>query len=396
LWGTATAAHQTEGGNTNTDWWDFEHRPDTNCFESSGDACDSWHRWPEDVAIVADLGLSAYRFSVEWARVEPADGEISYAALAHYRAMAQACVDRGITPIVTLHHFTNPRWVAAQGGWEWPGIVDRFASYAGVVAGELADLVPWFCTINEPNAFAAVGWMNGKFPPGRADDYAGCWAAMEIQRAAHAKAVTSVRAGAPLAKVGLTLSMADFQAAEGGEDMVLAARKFMEDSYLEQLGGDDFVGVQVYTRTRMGPTGEVAPPEDAELVQMGYEFWPEALEACLRRTWKVTGGLPMLVTENGIGTADDDQRIRYVERALAGVRRCLDDGLVIPGYCYWSLLDNFEWDDGFRKTFGLVAVDRTTFTRTVKPSAKWYGEVARRNGLSDDRVSDAAIAGGGQ
>jgi beta-glucosidase len=381
VWGTATSAHQTEGGNHNTDWWDFEHRPDTNCKDSSGDACDSWHRWPEDLDVVASLGLSAYRFSVEWARIEPAEGEFSVAALDHYRAMAAGCLDRGITPIVTLHHFTNPRWLAAQGGWEWPGVVDRFAAYAGRTAAALGDLVPWFCTINEPNAFAAVGWMNGKFPPGRAEDGAGCWAAMENQRAAHEKAVTAVRESAPTSLVGMTLSMADYQAVEGGEDMVSAARAFMEDAYLEQLKGDDFVGVQVYSRTLMGPAGPVDPPADADLIQMGYEFWPEALEACLRRTWSVTGGVPMLVTENGIGIDRDERRIEYVARALAGVRRCLDDGIDVRGYCYWSLLDNFEWDDGFGKTFGLVEVERTTFKRTPKPSAYWYGEVARNNSL---------------
>ena len=386
LWGTATSAHQTEGGNFNTDWWDFEHAGRTRSKESSGDACDSWHRWPEDLDLVAALNLSAYRFSVEWARIEPAPGEWSTATLDHYRAVAAGCRERGLTPLVTLHHFTTPRWMAADGGWENPQIADRFAAYAEKTAAALADHVDTFATINEPNAVAAVGWIDGRFPPGK-QDYALCWTVMEHQRAAHRRAVEAIRAVAQSAKVGLTLSMADYQALPGAEQMADAARKFMEDAYLDVLDGDDFLGVQVYTRTVMGPEGPVEV-HDAASTQMGYELWPEALEAVLRRVHAYTDGrLPMIVTENGIGTDDDSARIDYVTRALRGVHACIADGIDVRGYCYWSLLDNFEWDDGFAKTFGLVAVDRETFTRAPKPSAHWYAEVARTAGTSIGGIS---------
>jgi len=380
LWGTATSAHQTEGGNFNTDWWDFEHSGATRSKESSGDACDSLHRWPEDLDLVKDFNLNTYRFSVEWARIEPAPGEWSNAALDHYRAVAVGCRERGITPLVTLHHFTTPRWMAEDGGWENPQIAERFASYAEKTTAALSGYVDTFATINEPNAMAAVGWIDGRFPPGKQDG-AACWTAMENQRAAHRRAVEAIRGAVPDAKVGLTLSMADFQAAPGGEQMVDAARAFMENAYLDACEGDDFLGVQVYTRTVMGPGGPLET-HDAPLTQMGYEVWPEALEAVIRRVHDYTAGrLPMIVTENGIGTDDDDIRIDYVTRALRGVHACLDDGIDVRGYCYWSLLDNFEWDDGFGKTFGLVAVDRETFTRTPKPSARWYADVARVGGI---------------
>jgi beta-glucosidase len=382
LWGTATSAHQTEGANHNTDWWDFEHAGRTRSKESSGDACDSLHRWPEDLDLVAAMNLTAYRFSVEWARIEPAPGEWSTAALDHYRAIAAGCRDRGLTPLVTLHHFTTPRWMAADGGWENPQIVDRFAAYAEKTAAALADSTEIFATINEPNAMAAVGWIDGRFPPGK-QDLGLCWTVMENQRATHRRAVEVIRAAAPNAKVGLTLSMADYQALPGAEQMADAARTFMEDAYLDATDGDDFLGVQVYTRTVMGPEGPVDAPQDEALTQMGYEFWPEALEACIRRVHAYTGArLPMIVTENGIGTDDDNARIEYVTRALRGVHACIGDGIDVRGYCCWSLLDNFEWDDGFGKTFGLVAVDRETFARTPKPSAHWYAGVARAGGLS--------------
>jgi beta-glucosidase len=381
LWGTATSAHQTEGGNFNTDWWDFEHAGRTRSKESSGDACDSWNRWAEDLDICAALNLNTYRFSVEWARIEPEPGEWSQAALDHYKRVAAGCRERGLQPLVTLHHFTNPRWVPADGGWENPQIVERFAAYAERTATALADHVDTFATMNEPNAMAVVGWIEGRFPPGKQDG-ALCWTVMENQRATHRRTVDAIRQAAPNAKVGLTLSMADYQAAPGGEQMAEAARRFMEDAYVDVLDGDDYLGVQVYTRTVMGPEGPIEA-HDAPGTQMGYEIWPDALAAVVRRVHGYTkGNLPMIVTENGIGTDDDNARIDYVTRALQGLHSCVTDGIDVRGYCYWSLLDNFEWDDGFGKTFGLVGVDRETFARTPKPSAQWYAGVARAGGIT--------------
>jgi beta-glucosidase len=175
--------------------------------------------------------------------------------------------------------------------------------------------------------------------------------------------------------------MTDYQMAPGGEEWLERIRRPSEDVFLEATGGDDFVGVQTYTRQRVGPDGYLPADAGAPTTQMGYEFWPEALEGTIRRAWEVTGGLPVYVTENGIGTADDPSRVEYVTRALTGVRRCLDDGIDVRGYFYWSLLDNFEWVLGYGPTFGIVGVDRTTFERRPKPSASWYGGIARSNAL---------------
>jgi beta-glucosidase len=381
LWGTATAAHQVEGGNWNNDWWEWEHNHESPCVEPSGDAVDHFHRYPEDIALLAELGFGTYRFSVEWSRVEPCEGEWSLAALEHYRRMCATCLEHGITPIVTFHHFTTPCWVANHGGWEDPDTANRFAFFAEKVTQHLGDLIGWACTFNEPNIVATMGYLAGVFPPGRRDRSLR-HAVNDILVDAHHKAVGAIKAGPGDFPVGLTLSMSDWQAVDGGEDYRDHLRQHMEDIYLEAARDDDFIGVQTYSRTRVGPLGALGPEEGNETTQMGYEFWPDALEATIRRAWEVTEQTPILVTENGIGTDDDDRRIAYVTRALHGVRRCLDDGIDIRGYTYWSALDNFEWALGYRPTFGLIAVDRETFQRTPKPSARWLGEIARTGTLT--------------
>src|SRR5579862_6898652 len=166
LWGTATAAHQIEGGNVNNDWWAWEHNPASGCAASSSDACDSWHRWREDVDLVADLGLNAYRFSLEWSRIEPAEGEWSGVALDHYRRVCAACLERGIAPVVTFHHFTTPLWLAGRGGWESPDAPDRFGRFVSRAVAHLGDVIGRACTINELNVVGVMGYMVGDFPPG--------------------------------------------------------------------------------------------------------------------------------------------------------------------------------------------------------------------------------------
>jgi beta-glucosidase len=380
VWGTATAAHQIEGGNVNNDWWDFEHDPASRCADVSGDACDSFNRYSEDIALVAALGLDSYRFSLEWSRIEPEEGEFSLVALDHYRRMAAACHEAGVMPVVTYHHFTHPRWLAAAGTWEALHAPDRFARFCERATGHLGDLVGMACTLNEPNVVATMGWRHGIFPPGVRD---------RVRRdvvnaalvAAHGKAVDAIRSGPGEFPVGLTLSMTDYQLQPGGDEWLERVRRPSEDVFLEAIGGDDFIGVQTYTRERVGPDGFVGPEEGVPTTQMGYEFWPEALEGTIRRAAEVSGGLPIYVTENGIGTDDDEMRTEYVRRALAGLGRCLDDGIDVRGYFYWSLLDNFEWVLGYGPTFGIVAVDRQSFERRPKPSAAWLGGIARANRL---------------
>ena len=382
LWGTATAAHQVEGGNWNSDWWEWEHDPGSGCREPSGDAVDHWNRYADDIALLAELGFNAYRFSVEWARIEPEPGEWSSVTLDHYRRMCATCREHGITPVVTYHHFTTPRWLAARGGWEVPSTADAFGIYAERVTARLGDLIGWGCTLNEPNVVAMHGYRSGIFPPGVRDS-GRRRVANGVFIDAHRRAVDAIKSGPGDFPVGLTMSLGDYQVAEpGGEARLDPIRSVMEDVFLEAISGDDFIGVQTYTRHRMAPDGELGPPDGAERTQMGYEFYPEALEATIRRAWAMTNGVPVVVTENGIGTADDTRRVEFVRRALAGLGRCLDDGVDVRGYIHWSLLDNFEWSLGYTPTFGLVAVDRTTMERTPKPSASWLGAIARANAFA--------------
>lgn len=383
LWGTATAAHQIEGSNFNNDWWAWEQAPGTPVLEPSGDACDSWNRFDQDVALVAELGLGVYRFSLEWSRIEPAQGQFSSAALAHYRALCTALIAAGIKPVVTFHHFTTPQWAVAQGGWENPDIVEWFAAYCSVAATALADVMHAACTINEPNVVATAGWLIAAFPPGKADE--GLRRGVnDTMVAAHRRAVEVIRRDAPGVPVGLTLSMDDYQALPGGDDQLTALRADMEDVFLAAVDGDDFLGVQAYSRTRVNEHGIVHQPEDGvEMLPMGYENWPWALGGTLRRAAEFTGGrVPLWVTENGIGTDDDDKRITYVREALSSVLDVINDGIPVLGYTYWSLLDNFEWAFGYGPKFGLATVDRQTFARKVKPSAAWLSQVARANALT--------------
>jgi beta-glucosidase len=381
-WGTATAAHQIEGGNWNNDWWAWEHTPGSGCVGPSGDACDSWNRWPEDVRLLADLGFDNYRFSVEWSRIEPEDGEWSQASVDHYRRLCDGLLAAGIDPVVTFHHFTTPRWLAAAGGWSNPAIADRFADFCHRVATALGTSMTRACTLNEPNVVSSIGYLAGRFPPGIRD--------VEMRRAvnvvfvdAHRKAVDAVRAASPTVPVGMTVAMTDYQAIDDGEAKRDQIRRRMEDEFLDATEGDDFIGVQTYSRSRVGPAGTVGPEPGVPVLPMGYEFWPQSLEATLLRAWDYTGGrTPLLVTENGIGTDDDAQRIAYVTEALDGVLRAIADGVKVLGYTYWSLLDNFEWAYGYGPKFGLVGVDRATFVRTPKPSATWLGAIARANALA--------------
>jgi beta-glucosidase len=382
-WSTATAAHQIEGGNWNNDWWRWEHTPGSGCQEPSGDACDSWNRWQEDVELVAGLGLTDYRFSIEWSRIEPEPGERSTAALDHYARQCEALLERGVDPVVTFHHFTTPRWLADRGGWAEAEAADRFADFCSYAAGRLAGVVRRACTINEPSMVATLGHLAGMFPPGKAD--VGLRRQVnEVFVDAHRKAVDAIRAAAPGVPVGITLAMSDYQAVDGGESRRDRIRAGMEDVFLQATEGDDFVGVQAYSRTRVGPDGTLGPEDGVPVLIMGYEYYPECLAACIRRAWDVTKGeVPILVTENGIGTTDDAQRIAYVRTALEGVLDCIDEGIDVRGYTYWSLLDNFEWAMGYGPQFGLVECDRTTFERRPKDSARWFGRVAQANSLVD-------------
>jgi beta-glucosidase len=401
LWGTATAAHQVEGNNVNNDNWLMEHMPGTIFTEPSGDACDHYHRYPEDIALLAELGFNLYRFSIEWARVEPEDGEFSLAELEHYRRMLIACREHHITPMVTFHHFTTPRWVMAQGGWEADTTPAKFARYCERATRHLGDLIGAACTINEANIGVLLTSV-GVLPPPEVLQQAPWWKAAaqalgirphefapfnfassdrsrDTIMEAHRRAGEAIKSVGDF-PVGITLALQDVQAADGGEAQADRLRYNLNDSFLEAVRGDDFVGVQTYSRHRIGPNGSLPPEAGAERTEMGYEFWPEALEATIREAAAVAH-VPIIVTENGLGSRDDTRRMEYIRRAVRGVANCLKDGIDVRGYTYWSALDNFEWTQGYRPTFGLIAVDRSTQQRTVKPSAHLLGGIARANAI---------------
>ena len=422
--GAATAAHQVEGNNVHSDYWLQERMPHTSFSEPSGVACDHYTRYEEDIELLSRAGLNAYRFSIEWARIEPEEGRFDEREIEHYRQVIRCCRRHGVEPVVTLMHFTSPAWLIRNGGWEAESTVESFRRYAAYVTERLGSELTYICTINEANMglqLAAISKrymlmaqqaQNGAADAKKAEGKVQVgmnfekmmenmkFAAMEnaqlfgtpqpqifvsartpagdeLVMRAHQAAKGAIKALCPHIRVGLTLSLHDVQAQAGGEAFAEAAWAEEFGHYLPYLQGDDFLGVQNYTRTLYGPAGQLPAPEGAELTQMGYEFYPQALERVLRRVSKAFSG-DLIVTENGVATDDDGRRRAFIRQALEGVERCLGDGLPVKGYFYWSLLDNFEWQKGFSMTFGLVAVDRATLRRTPKDSLAFLGAFARR------------------
>lgn len=404
LWGTATAAHQVEGGCTTNDVWLYEHVPGTMYVESSGDACDHFTRYREDIALLAELGLNSYRFSLEWSRIEPAEGEFSAVALEHYRDMLRACHEHGLTPIVTYHHFTSPLWLMRRGGWEAEGTVELFARFARRVTEELGDLFEIACTLNEPNladllSLLGIGQASAEDRVGHPTwegaarelgipvrelagfQLSGTEQAFTIKRDAHRAAVAAIKAVKPSMQVGWTLANTDFHAGPGGEELVRTARERVNQRYLRVSREDDFVGIQTYNRMVLGADGPLPAPEGAETTSTGEEIWPRAIGATVREAWEVAQ-VPVMVTENGLNTADDAQRVAFLRTAIGEVGAAIADGVPVTGYMCWSALDNFEWMFGYGPQFGIIAVDRSTQERSPKPSAHLMGEIARTNGAS--------------
>jgi beta-glucosidase len=402
LWGTATAAHQVEGSNINSDFWLLEHTPGSPFVEPSGDACDQYHRYADDIAMLAALGFNSYRFSIEWARIEPEPGEFSIAELDHYRRVLACCHEHKVTPVVTFHHFTSPRWVTGDGGWEDKRTAERFARYCERAARHLGDLIGVACTLNEAN-LGAYQYLIGSLPlkldpthvpwlveaarrigadPNRFAPFLMCdqMKARDTMLEAHRLSTAALKSSRGKFPVGICVALGDLQAEPGGKDRRDRIKAECQDIFFEAARGDDFIGVQTYTRNRIAADRTLGPEAGVETTLMGYEFWPDALEATIRQASAIAK-VPVIVTENGIGTDKDDRRVEYVRRALNGVARCLRDGIDVRGYLYWSLLDNYEWNSGYRPTFGIVAVDRKTQARTEKPSARWLGNIARANRL---------------
>ena len=401
LWGCATAGHQVEGNNTSSDLWALEHIPNSIFKEPSGDACDHYHLYPQDISMLADLGFNCYRFSLEWSRIEPEEGFFSNAELEHYRRMLATCREHKLATLLTYSHFSVPFWFAKKGGWQHPESPDRFARFCERATRHFGDLIDYASTFNEPDVTHLLNWISlpdtgGKGliemlqgglvvarkhlnAPEFADFFLGDGKKnRENLLAAHAKGKAAMKSVRPDMAVGFNLAMSDDQSAPT-DSHVEEKRADVYGPWLEAAKSCDYLGVQTYSRAIVGKK-DLPPPKGAELTQVGWEYYPECVEGVVRYAAKQTG-VPIMVTENGVATTDDSRRIEYYRRALTGLKRAIDDGVDVRGYVTWSLLDNFEWMSGFEPKFGIVAVDRATQKRTVKPSGAFLGNIARRNSL---------------
>ena len=398
LWGVASAGHQCEGDNAASDTW-FAEQVEPSVFrEPSGRACNGYELWREDVDLAADLGLNAYRFSIEWARVEPVEGVVDQAALAHYEAIVDRCVERGMAPVVTLSHFTSPHWLAARGLWLDPAAPDLFARHCVRVVDAFGDRIARVITLNEPNLPRLLTWVG--LPDFVRDleraTLQAASAASGVPRyrlgnvvlseeldamadglaAAHTAARDAIKQRFPELPVGLSLSVVDDVVV--GDDPSVRDRKRGEcyERWLELVRGDDFVGVQNYERAWYDADGAVDASGEQSSGGLYSGVEPGSLAGAVRYAHEATG-VPVLVSEHGMATDDDARRAAWLEPSLAGLLDVVEDGVPVVGYCHWSLMDNFEWIFGYSEHLGLHSVDRETFERTPKASAGVYAAIVR-------------------
>jgi beta-glucosidase len=406
-WGVATAGHQIEGNNVNSDYWFMENIKPTAFVERSGDTCDSYHRYEEDIALLAQLGFNTYRFSLEWARIEPNRGNISQAELDYYKRVIECCRKHHVDPAVTFMHATAPRWFAEAGGFLNPDAPALFAQFCSTAAKSLAADMAYAFTINEPQVAKTFRVLSG--------GGGGYFAKHdELERAAHAAAATAtgserfittnfpdidgmtpqliagheqgfaaIKAERSSLPTSVTLNLIDFQ--PGTDDSPYAdVRKAAYAEWLETVKRTaDFAAVQIYRQVRIPGKGTPLPPpppmpfvDPKDMVANMSQ--PDALRNGVEYVYEQVKK-PIFVTENGLQTDNDERRIWYIDAVLTGLQAIIANGVPVLGYLHWSLLDNFEWEQGYKPKFGLVAVDRNTFKRTPKGSAAHLGAIARRN-----------------
>jgi beta-glucosidase len=414
LFGTATSATQIEGGCTTSDWFEFAQRPGRVRGGDRPDvACDAWRRWEGDVALQRSLGLGAHRMSIEWARIEPREGEIDRSALDRYRQMVGALRDASIEPMVTLHHFTLPVWLAERGGVLADGFAERLAQFARVAVEALGDLCTRWITINEPNVLAAQAYLLGVWPPAGSSPVAAVRAHYRLLEAhvAAYRAIKDARGDAAEVGVAHHLRVAEPDRPGSSLDRVAArtfARVFSEafavatcegrmygplDALVrgergfrvaDARGTQDFFGINYYSRdlVRFAPgkpqelfCSRRVPP-GAMVSDLGWEIYPAGL-GHLVRSWGRRSGLPVYITENGIADAADEKRASFLVDHLTQIGRAIADGVDVRGYFHWSLTDNFEWAEGYAPRFGLFEIDYVTQERRARESAHLYARVAR-------------------
>ena len=416
LWGTATAAYQVEGNNTNSNWYAWELEPGRILQEGkAGLACDWWNgRWREDFQRAADGFQNAHRMSIEWSRVQPTPDRWDEEAIDRYIQMVRGLTELNMTPLITLHHYSDPQWFVDLGGWENASSANYFEKYVRKIVQALKDYVSLWCTFNEPNGYAFQGYLMGVFPPGKKDLSATFNVLVNLVRA-HAAAYHSIHQIQPQARVGIAnyyrslqpdkpfspldkwiiSLLADFNnvfpdAARNGKVRFLANRKQVK----EAKGTQDFLGIDYYTRDyvsfNLSKWKELFSQRHyrtgTELSATGF-LANEPLGMYEALKWGLKYEIPMIVTENGIDDADDQVRPKYIVEHIHQMWRAVNFNWPIKGYFHWTLVDNFEWERGWTQRFGLWGLDIETQARHKRPSADLYAEICHENGLSDDMVS---------
>ena len=428
LWGAATAAYQIEGawnedGKGESIWDRFSHTPGTIANGDTGDtACDHYHLWREDIALMKALGLQAYRFSIAWPRVLPAGtGSVNSAGLDFYDQLVDALLAANIQPFATLYHWDLPQALHVRGGWSGRDACGYFADYAALMVRRLGDRVRYWTTFNEPGVSAFLGYRSGQHAPGVRDEKVALQVAHHLL-VAHGLAVQAIRSIEPQAQLGIVLNMWPVEAASrarADRDAAELAWQTGDGWFLDPLlcghypvrawdavgpnvpllqPGDlaliaqrlEFLGVNYYSRRLMGAGGAQSPVPESDYTDMGWEIHAPALRRLLVRLSQEYHTPPLYITENGAAFKDvvepdggihDPQRVNYVRGHLIQARLAIAEGVDLRGYFVWSLLDNFEWAYGYAKRFGIVHVDFARQRRTIKDSGEWYARVIARNGL---------------
>ena len=415
LWGTATAAYQVEGNNIHSNWYAWEQQPGRiNQGQKAGLACDWWNgRWREDFQRAADGAQNAHRMSVEWSRIQPAPDRWDEEALNRYVDMVRGLVELNMTPLITLHHYSDPQWFVEMGGWELDAAPEYFEKYVRKVVQALKDYVSLWCTVNEPNGYITLGFIQGIFPPGKKDLSLGFTAMVNLLRA-HAAAYHAIHQIQPQARVGIShyyrslkpskswfppdrwvtrllgqLNVAFPNAAKDGVMRLLWMRKQVH----EAKGTQDFFGIDYYTRNyvrfnllkKKELFSERYFREGAELSSTGF-LANEPLGIFEAIKWGTRFGLPIVITENGVDDADDHLRPRYMVEHIHQMWRAVNFNWPVKAYFHWTLVDNFEWERGWSQRFGLWELDVDTQARHKRPSADLYAEICRENGISDEMV----------
>lgn len=396
LWGAATSAYQVEGNNDNADWWAWEK---TAGKELSAKACRHYELYEQDFDLVKELNHNAHRFSVEWARIEPEEGRFSEKAIKHYVDVILALKRRGIEPVVTLHHFTNPQWFSQSGGWEDDRAAERFARYTDVVVKALAPHVRYWITINEPTILISHAYMFGVWPP-QVQSIPRAWRVHDRMIDAHIASYRKIHdiyrtAGltAPMAGIAQHM-MAVVPCSDSWRNRLAVWLRdfFFNFEILNKLAREramDFIGFNYYSRNLVDMTrwglgdlfSEVCGEghDACKKNFLGWDIYPSGLNQVLLKLKRYN--VPVMITENGICTEDDGQRWEFITDHLRSVHAAIGQGVPVIGYLYWSLLDNFEWDKGFAPRFGLIHVDYQTHRRTVRDSARKFAQVCKTGEL---------------